>query len=111
MEATQSIFIKMLISRFSLFRIMSSIYFSGLNGSSLIFGDEIGEKGTIQVSSQFAPLLHKDITDIEIGWDYLLIWKNDELYLSGKLLPDYKCKKSDDQFGQLLKVPEGTNLK
>jgi hypothetical protein len=85
---------------------MPRIYFSGLNASNLVHENQLNDSGRVLAIDKFISLSYKGMTDIEIGWDYLLIWKNNDLYLSGKNITN-DCKQSN----RLLKIPEHENLK
>ncbi|XP_011496917.1 PREDICTED: X-linked retinitis pigmentosa GTPase regulator [Ceratosolen solmsi marchali] len=85
---------------------MPKIYFSGLNASKLIHENNFHNPGTVLAIDKFISLSYDDITDIEIGWDYILIWKNNDLYISGKIVTN-----ESNKLNRLLKIPEHTNLK
>lgn len=79
------------------------IYFCGLSGCKLLHGCETKEFGTIKAVDGFIPVSIADLQDIEIGWDYILIWGNHgELYLSGKMTHNNDSK----NFYKLLQIPE-----
>ena len=83
------------------------IYFSGLSGCKLIHGTQTVEYGTIKAVDKFIPIPIENLNEIEIGWDYILIWMNDgELYLSGKI-----NLKNFNQIHQLLQIPDQKHLK
>lgn len=86
---------------------MPKIYFSGLNGSRIIVKEIKEDKATMTATDRFFPLSDEDITDIEIGWDYLLIWKDSELYVSGK--PN--SGETEENQDRMLKIPENPGLK
>ncbi|XP_023245825.1 ultraviolet-B receptor UVR8 [Copidosoma floridanum] len=64
---------------------MPKIYFCGLTSSKLVRGDEsVGNTSTLSAITEPTQIKHENVTDVEIGWDYLLVWKNDKLYVSGQ---------------------------
>nr|XP_012222921.1 PREDICTED: RCC1 domain-containing protein 1 [Linepithema humile] len=61
-----------------------SVYYTGLNATSLFFDqDEI-----ITSISHLTQIPFSGITDIEIGWNYFLLWQDTKLYIAGKISKD-----------------------
>ena len=81
---------------------MTNIYFAGLNASKIVKEND----ETILAIDQFTSITCEGLTDIEIGWDYFLVWKDTELFISGKIVG-----KNGHKLDQLLQIPEHKNIK
>ncbi|KYQ50218.1 E3 ubiquitin-protein ligase HERC2 [Trachymyrmex zeteki] len=57
------------------------VYYTGLNASPL-FSDQ---DGIITSISHLTQIPFPEITDIEIGWNYFLLWQKTKLYITGKI--------------------------
>ncbi|XP_003426495.1 RCC1 domain-containing protein 1 [Nasonia vitripennis] len=83
---------------------MAKIYYTGLSTSKFICDDESDDSTNLVVNDQFIPVPWEDVTDIEIGWDYFLIWKNNKVHIVGKIVGE-KCEKVI----QSLRIPDCAN--
>ncbi|KAJ8686755.1 hypothetical protein QAD02_022549 [Eretmocerus hayati] len=61
---------------------MPKIYFAGLNASKLLSQNLSEDNLSLTVFDQFTPVSCNRITDFEIGWDYVLIWEDEKVYIS-----------------------------
>lgn len=85
---------------------MSKIYLSGLNADKLVFSNQHDSEGSITMVDKFISVSDQEITDVEIGWDYFLVWKKYDLYVWGKIINDsYKIVK------KLLRIPNYPDIK
>lgn len=57
------------------------VYYTGLNASPL-FSDSTGVVTSI---SRLTEIPFPKVTDIEIGWNYFLLWRDTKLYITGKI--------------------------
>lgn len=57
------------------------VYYTGFNASPL-FSDQ---DGIITSISRLTEIPFSEITNIEIGWNYFLLWRDTELYITGKI--------------------------
>lgn len=76
------------------------IYYSGLNASNLFSNDS----GIIVYLDKVTRVSFPEITNMEIGWNYILLWQNENLFISGILdtkqeenpvkltMPDTTCR-------------------
>ena len=85
---------------------MTKIYFAGLKATKIVNENRIISDGSILTMDEFTSISCEGLTDIEIGWDYLLLWKNTELYISGKIVGRHG--KSVDK---LLQIPNHKKIK
>ena len=73
-------------------------YYSGLNASSLFSNKE----GVIVAIDCITKIPFPGITSMEIGWNYFLLWRNEDLFISGKL--DVSSEK--DKEPKMLRIPD-----
>lgn len=80
------------------------IYYAGLNNSKL-FSDDDGD--VEPVVEKFRNVEFPEIEDLEIGWNYMILWRDKKIYVSGKihLLEENECEDSESVF-ELLPLPE-----
>lgn len=57
------------------------VYYTGFNSSPL-FSDQ---NGIITSILQLTEIPFPEITNIEIGWNYFLLWRDTRLYITGKI--------------------------
>jgi len=73
------------------------VYYTGLNATPLFSDqDEI-----ITSISHLTEIPFSGITDIEIGWNYFLLWQDTKLYITGKINED-----DEKTHPRLLQIPE-----
>lgn len=72
------------------------VYYTGLNASPLFSNRD----GIITSISRFTPIPFLAITDIEIGWNYFLLWRGTELHITGKI-----NENSDKNNPRLIQMP------
>ncbi|EZA52561.1 E3 ubiquitin-protein ligase HERC2 isoform X2 [Ooceraea biroi] len=72
------------------------VYYTGLNASPLFSNQD----GIITSISHFTQIAFPAITDIEIGWNYFLLWRNTELYITGKI-----SENNDKNGPHLINIP------
>lgn len=73
------------------------VYYTGINASPL-FSDQ---DGIIPSVSHLTQIPFSEITDIEIGWNYFLLWKDTQLYVTGKI-----SENDDKNNPYLMQIPE-----
>ncbi|XP_033219280.1 probable E3 ubiquitin-protein ligase HERC4 isoform X2 [Belonocnema kinseyi] len=73
-------------------------YYSGLNSSSLFSNTE----GVIVAIDRITKIPFPGITSMEIGWNYFLLWRNEDLFISGKLDLDSEKEKEP----KMLQIPD-----
>ncbi|XP_046418742.1 RCC1 domain-containing protein 1-like [Neodiprion fabricii] len=78
------------------------IYYTGLNNSELFCDEEGSVK---QVIDKFTIVPFTGIEDLEIGWNYILLWRDKELFISGKINLNESTEVTD-KIPVLLKLPE-----
>lgn len=79
-----------------IYRVMP-VYYTGLNATPLFCDqDEI-----ITSISHLTQIPFSGITDIEIGWNYFLLWQDTKLYITGKISKD-----DDKTHPHLMQIPE-----
>ncbi|XP_012264946.2 RCC1 domain-containing protein 1 [Athalia rosae] len=61
------------------------IYYTGLNNSKMFCDDEENAQTVIE---QFTEVPFAGIEDIDIGWNYMLLWRNNQLFVSGEIYLD-----------------------
>lgn len=79
-----------------IYRIMP-VYYIGLNASPL-FSDE---DEIITSISQLTQIPFSGITDMEIGWNYFLLWQDTKLYITGTISED-----DSKTHPHLMQIPE-----
>ncbi|XP_023289405.1 uncharacterized protein LOC105701501 isoform X2 [Orussus abietinus] len=75
------------------------LYYSGLNASALFLTDD----EPVVIVDGFKEIPFKGLTSFGIGWNYFLLWKESELYITGKLNVNDICIEEQPR---LLKIPE-----
>ncbi|XP_071556273.1 RCC1 domain-containing protein 1 isoform X2 [Temnothorax nylanderi] len=73
------------------------VYYAGLNASPLFSNQD----GIVTSISHFTQIPFPGITDIEIGWNYFLLWQDTKLYITGKI-----SEKDDRNRPHLMQIPE-----
>lgn len=73
-------------------------YYAGINNSPLFLNIEQGSV----IVDKFAEISFDGLSDVEIGWNYLLLRKDNELYISGNV----KELNIHDHGPKLLLIPE-----
>ncbi|XP_011174441.1 RCC1 domain-containing protein 1 [Solenopsis invicta] len=73
------------------------VYYTGLNASPL-FSDQDEIVTSISYLTQIS---FPGITDIEIGWNYFLLWQDTKLYITGKI-----SEKDDKNRPRLMQIPK-----
>lgn len=75
-----------------------TLYYSGFNASPL-FTEE--EEDVVIALDRFTKVPFSGITNMEISWNYFLLWRDLELYITGKV------DSSDDKKPpELIKIPD-----
>ncbi|XP_058798079.1 RCC1 domain-containing protein 1 [Phymastichus coffea] len=85
---------------------MSKIYVSGLNANKIVLVNKYDDEESITVSDKFLSIPDEEITNIDIGWDYYLIWKNNNVYITGKIV-----NSNDILVNKLLQIPQCSDHK
>ncbi|KAL0129864.1 hypothetical protein PUN28_001850 [Cardiocondyla obscurior] len=73
------------------------VYYTGLNASPLFSSED----GIVTSISHFTQIPFPGITNIEIGWNYFLLWQDTKLYITGKI-----SEKDDENKPRLMQIPE-----
>lgn len=73
------------------------VYYTGLNASPLF----LNQDGIVTTISHLTQILFSGITDIEIGWNYFLLWQDTKLYITGKI-----SEEDDKNQPRLMQIPE-----
>lgn len=80
------------------------VYYTGFNASPM-FSDQ---NGIITSISQLTEIPFPEITNIEIGWNYFLLWRDTELYITGRISED----ENDERNGpRLIQIPQESSEK
>ncbi|XP_032680006.1 RCC1 domain-containing protein 1 [Odontomachus brunneus] len=75
------------------------VYYTGFNASPLFTCQD----GIITSISQLTEIPFSEITNIEIGWNYFLLWRGTELYITGKISEN----ENDERNGpRLIQIPQ-----
>lgn len=73
------------------------VYYTGLNASPLFSNQD----GIVTTISHLTQIPFSGITDIEIGWNYFLLWQDTKLYITGKI-----SEEDDKNEPRLMQIPE-----
>ncbi|EFN89544.1 RCC1 domain-containing protein 1 [Harpegnathos saltator] len=74
------------------------VYYTGFNASPLFSNQD----GIITSISQLTEISFPEITNIEIGWNYFLLWRDTKLYITGKISEN----ENDERNGpRLMRIP------
>lgn len=73
------------------------VYYTGLNASPLFSNRD----GIITSIAHLAQIPFTGVTDIEISWNYFLLWQDTKLYITGKV-SDNDIKNNP----RLIQIPE-----
>lgn len=73
------------------------VYYTGLNASPLFSNQD----GIVTSISNLTQIPFPGITDIEIGWNYFLLWQDVKLYVTGKI-----NEEDDKNKPRLIQIPE-----
>lgn len=76
-----------------------TLFYAGFNASSLFTEEE----DIVIAMDQFTKVPFSDITNMEISWNYFLLWRDLELYIIGKV-----DNSDDKKAAELLKIPESS---
>jgi len=72
------------------------VYYTGLNASPIFSNQD----GILTSVPRLTEIAFPAITDIEIGWNYFLLWRDAELYITGKISED-----NDKTDPRLIRIP------
>lgn len=73
------------------------VYYTGLNASPLFSNLD----GIITSITHLTLIPFARVTDIEISWNYFLLWQDTKLYITGKI-----SNKDDKNKPRLIQIPE-----
>jgi len=73
------------------------VYYTGLNASPLFSNQD----GIITSITHLTQIPFARVTDIEISWNYFLLWQDTKLYITGKI-----SDKDDKNKPRLIQIPE-----
>lgn len=77
------------------------VYYTGVNASVLFSNDA----GVMVYLDKLTQIPFPETNNMEIGWNYILLWQNEDLFISGKL--DIK----DEEKPIKLTIPDDTSGK
>ncbi|KAH0956259.1 hypothetical protein HN011_004911 [Eciton burchellii] len=72
------------------------VYYTGLNASPVFSNQD----GILTSVPRLTEIAFPAVTDIEIGWNYFLLWRGAELYITGKISED-----NDKSEPHLIQIP------
>ncbi|XP_015585366.1 RCC1 domain-containing protein 1 isoform X2 [Cephus cinctus] len=79
-----------------------TLYYAGFNGSPMFsHGDTV-----ITITEKFTKITFQGITGLEIGWNYFLLWRDTNLYITEMASGDDSSTKKELQ---LLEIPEDSS--
>lgn len=76
------------------------VYYTGFNANAL-FTEKHGADTLIADISRLTKVSLPEVTDIEIGWNFFLLWQDTKLYVTGKIGDN-----EDKNDPKLIQIPE-----
>lgn len=89
------------------------MYYAGLNNSKIINDDldDENENNFLTIIEKFTLIPFDMIDDIDIGWNYAILWRDERAYISGNMQHNMKTLKDLKIFtnNSPLELPQNVN--